>query len=50
MVDWSKWTSTRKYFTELIHLQKYVKENHIKKYDYTFTFSYGYELLLPKDN
>ena len=50
MVDWKKWTSSRKYFSELIYLDKYVQENNIKVYDYTFTFAYGYELLLPKEN
>lgn len=48
MTDWNKWKSAHKYFADLTKLQRYVKENGIKEYDYNFTFSYGYELLLRR--
>lgn len=48
MVDWNKWKSTGKYFNELIYLHKYVKEHGIKEFDYDFTFSYGYHLLVRR--
>ena len=38
---------TNKYFSEIYYLRKYCNENGITNYDYTFTHSYGYELLLP---
>lgn len=46
MVDWKKWKGTNKYFSELVYLHKYCKENNIKNYDYDFSFSYGYHLLV----
>lgn len=45
MVDWTKWKTTGKCFSELIYLMYYVREQGIKEYDYNFTFAYGYELL-----
>lgn len=48
MVDWTKWKSTNHYFSELIYLHEYVEKHNIKKYDYDFTFAYGYQLLVPK--
>lgn len=36
----------RKYFSELIYLHQYVDEHNIKKWDYKFTFAYGYELIV----
>lgn len=48
MVDWNIWTSTRKYFAEYDQMEVYIRENNIKDWSYTWTFAYGYELLIRR--
>lgn len=36
----------KKYFPEYSDMAEYIRANQIKKWEYRFTFAYGYELFI----